>query len=477
MRNEVERIEPGSFEPDQHFYPKVLNAHLHPMVSYFLSLSTTQLVERHCHLNPLVSSERLTDILTTPGKHFHWGGSDLFYVTTEHGNRRMVVLETNSCPSGQKSMPSRGDSDEYRGYKALLNDSFLPLLKKKRLPEGELAVLYDKNYMECSGYAAALADLTNEPVYLIPHVKGESLWVSFENGVMFINRDDQEPIPIRAALRYVTQSPWDRIPVSTKTFIYNSVLVCLSGGRNKLVASKAYEMFNSETESDGLSILTPKTVRDVSKIEVPLWVERFKGYAVVKNPYSNAGQGVYTITSEKELDDFMSINHDYDQFIVQSLIGHYQWSSTQNEGRYYHIGTVPSKKNHIYVADFRMMVYSTSSGYRPCALYARKARMPLSPEIKAGSSSWDMLGTNLSVKEVDGAWASDTSRLMLMDRKDFNSIGIGIDDLIEGYIQTILSISAIDKMAENLINKNKRFKKKLFSSLDPDPALLREVME
>ena len=39
--------------------------------------------------------------------------------------------------------------------------------------------------------------------------------------------------PVRAALRYVTQKPWNRIPALTKTFMYNPVLACLAGGRNK----------------------------------------------------------------------------------------------------------------------------------------------------------------------------------------------------------------------------------------------------
>lgn len=33
-----------------------------------------------------------------------------------------------------------------------------------------------------------------------------------------------------------------------------------------------------------------------------------------------------------------------------------------------------------------------------------------------------MLGTNLSVKE-DGKWSTETNRLLLMDRKDFNQLG------------------------------------------------------
>ena len=34
-------------------------------------------------------------------------------------------------------------------------------------------------------------------------------------------------------------------------------------------------------------------------------------------PYSNAGQGVYTILTAAELDAFMSLPHHYDKFIVQ----------------------------------------------------------------------------------------------------------------------------------------------------------------
>lgn len=474
MTNAFEIIEPGQFEPANHFYDKALNAQMHSMVSYFLSLSQQQMVERYIHMNPKVSYDKLESILKQPTRHFFWGGADLFYVTTAAGNRKMIVLETNSCPSGQKSMPSMNDSDEYRGYKQLIENSFLPQLKKRRLPSGVLAVIYDKNKMEASGYAATLADLTQEAVYLVPYMNDAPEPCHFKDGVLTLNHKTT-PIPVRACFRYVTQQPWNRIPVSTKTFIYNSTLVCLSGGRNKLIANKAYEFYNSEIAETGLAINTPKTIRDVSKLEVPLWVERFGGYAVVKVPYGNAGQGVFTITSENELKDFMEKEHHYDQFIVQSLIGHYNWSSSSHTGKYYHIGTLPNKKNDIFVADLRVMVYSTPNGFLPCALYARKARKPLAANIESAESSWDILGTNLSIKKGKNNWDSDTARLMLMDRRDFNTTGIGIDDLIEAYIQTVLSITAIDHMAQNFLNSKNQFRKKLFSSMDSDQKLINEI--
>ena len=283
-----------------------------------------------------------------------------------------------------------------------------------------------------------------------------------------------QAIPIRAAFRYVTQKPWNRIPITTKTFIFNSTLVCLAGGRNKLVANKAYEIFNTELDQSGLGILMPETIKDVSKLEIPLWVKKFGGKAVIKDPYSNAGQGVYTITSEEELEEFLAGEYTYDQFIVQSLIGHYNWSSTSTQGKYFHIGTVPNKKGNIYIADLRVMVYSSPKGFFPCAVYARRARAPMTSALT--TSSWDVLGTNLSIKKGANEWTSDTNRLMLMDRKDFNSLGIGIDDLIEAYIQTILTVVAIDKMAQTLVSKSGQFRSKLFKSLDNDEQLIREIL-
>ena len=46
-----------------------------------------------------------------------------------------------------------------------------------------------------------------------------------------------------------------------------------------------------------------------------------------------------------------------------------------------------------------------------------------------------MLGTNLSHTKDTGEWTTDTNRLILMDRRDFNKLGLGLDDLIEAYIQ------------------------------------------
>jgi len=472
-------IMPGSFEIENHFYIKVLNAQLHSMVGYFMNLENTRIINRYCHLNPQVTGETLLTILQYQPKYLRWAGADLFHVTTERGHRKMLVVETNSCPSGQKSMPLVDESMEMGGYQQLLQRTFIPLLKqKKRLPPGCLAVIYDKNYMEASGYAAALAELMHEPVYLAGFYDGDpDPSVRFaQGGVMEVRDAKGEWQSVRAAFRYVTQRPWNRIPVETRTLLFNPIIACLAGGRNKLVAAKAYELYNADLAGLGLKINTPETILDVFFDEIPLWVHRFGGHAVVKNPYSNAGQGIYTITNERELDDFMGTEQRYQKFIVQSLIGNSQWSTNGSEGKFYHVGTVPTKRNNIYVADVRMMVSSGAEGFRPVAIYARRAEKPLESRITEGSRSWEMLGTNLSYRKEDGTWGSDISRLKLMDRKDFNMLGISLDNLIDGFIQTVLAMIAIDKMAINLMGTKGKFKRKLFYSLNSDEQLLNEIL-
>lgn len=374
-------------------------------------------------------------------------------------------------------MPLLNDNQEQGGYRMLVERTILPMIhKRKKSQEAAVAVIYDKNHMEASGYAHAMADALKRPVHLVYFGADEKdPPVRISDGKVWIRDAANEWKPMDVVFRYLTQRPWNRLPIHSKTLIINPIIACLAGGRNKMVASKAYDLFNAEIEGSGLEIITPETIWDVSKNEVPLWVRKMGGQAVVKNPYSNAGQGVYTIVNEQELEKFMSLDFRYERFIVQSLIGNYQWSSTTTKGKFYHLGTMPSKLGNSYVTDTRMMVSATDSGIKPLAIYSRKAKSPLRDVLEDGVDSWDILGTNLSLKLDGGGWDSDTNRLLLMDRRDFNKLGLGLDDLIDAYLQTVLSVIAIDKMAQNLINSKGRLKSRLFQSLDDDPALLSEI--
>lgn len=471
------RVSPGSFESELHFYPRVLNAQIHPLVRFFLGLDNERIAARYAHLHPQVPVEAIREHLATRTQYFRWGGADLFHAADARGGRRMCVIETNSCPSGQKSIPRTEESQEQAGYRRLLEEVFVPLLKRRGLPNGTVAVLWDKNWMEVSGYAAVLADLIGEDVFLVPCFDGDpEPWtrLNAERRTIEIRTPEGEWIEVRAAFRYVTQRPWNRIPPLTRTLVFNPVLVCLAGGRNKMLAAKAYDLQNASLRDSGLRIEAPETIWDVSRREIPLWVERMGGCAVVKNPYSNAGQGVWTVTSPAELEHVMELDHRYDQFIVQQLIGNVGWSSRGRRGPIYHLGTVPTKKLQTFVADLRFMVGCGPNGFFPCSIYARRARKSL--EAVAPQNSWDVLGTNLSFKNPDGTWNTESERLVLMDARDFNRLGIGLDDLIDAYVQTVLSVTAIDAMAARLVTTRGRFGRKLFASINPDASLVAEVL-
>lgn len=523
-------ILPGRFEPAAHFYPRVLNAVMHSTVAQFFQLGPRRIAQRYAATHAGVSEASVADALAYQPQHFLWAGCDTFHVMTGDGHRVAVVIETNSCPSGQKSMPLLDGCDEQGGYRRLVTSTFARVLRASgaqvtapavpaadeaaaaddaalRLDaagvdgtlrgstggsEGVLAVIHDKNHMEASGYASAIADAMGEAVYLSemfltdpdPPVRWD------DEHRMHVRDSDGKWLRVRACMRYVTQRPWTRIPLKSRTPMLNGVLPCIAGGRNKLVAAHAYEEFNAALSSAGssLRIRTPATVRDVSKVDVPAHVRAMGGTAVVKVPYGNAGQGVYTITSSGELDAFMSEAHHYDRFIVQQLVGHPAWSTHvpthASSDMYHHVGTVPDVKGRVYVADVRVMVGASDAGLIPMAMYARRARDPLTDALaptdelgraRGGASSWGMLGTNLSVMTADLTWGTESERLVMMDSKDFATLGLGLDELIDAYVQTVLAVTAIDRMCARLLTPSGDFDVEAFTRMNDDPTLLSEI--
>ncbi|KAG4079761.1 hypothetical protein HA402_014892 [Bradysia odoriphaga] len=474
------KVNEGEFDPVKHFYPRAVNAEIHSLIETFLSMGNDRIVARYTNLNPRVKPEVLKNILSYIPSHFQWAGSDLFNVTTASGQRQMIVIETNSCPSGQKSMPFLSKTCEgnaQRGYRRVIEAAFENQLSKADPSMGGLAVICDKNMMECSGYAAVLADVAKEKVWICEWFMNETdpdaKWI---DGVLYIRDSHKVWHPIRACFRYLTQKPWNRFPIKTKTVVVNEIISCIAGGRNKIMAAIAYDQYNCELAGTGLSIRTPQTISNVNRCKIPFYIKSMGGRGVLKIPYSNAGQGVYTITNKIELKDFMSQSYHYDKFLVQSLVGKAGWSSKKRSNNYFHVGTIPNKNNNIYVTDIRLMITGSKQGFCPVCIFARKAKTPLSTELSADVNSWEMLGTNLSLQSHNGTWSTDTTRLILMDQHDFSQLGLSIDDLIDAYIQTVLAVTGIDRMAKKLL-ANGEFDYKLFKRLNPDNALIDEIRQ
>ena len=473
----IERFEPGTFEPERHFYPRTQNAQMHALVQSFMKMPLSSMVLRYCHLHPAVDRDVLTEVMCTEPRILRWSGSDILNVSSEEGIKRKLVIETNSCPSGQKSFPLLDDDQEEGGYRQVIEHTFLPMIKsvlRKAPDEAVLAVLYDKNHTESSGYAQVMANASGRAVYLIPapHEDPER-FLAVRDRELFMRHPDGER-PIACAWRYVTQRPWTRVPFNLKTPILNPIAACLAGGRNKAMAAKAFEMANGELRESGLAIDAPETYTNVSRDMVPLLIEQLGGKAVVKIPYLNAGQGIFTIVNAAELEEFMASSSDYDEYVVQQLVGNVEWSSQSRDGKLFHIGTIPNSKGHIFAFDLRVMVSWQKDQYRPVAMYARRARKPLERELHDGASSWEVLGTNLSRKEGTG-WTTEPNRLLMMDRRDFSKLGLGMDDLIDAYVQAVLCHRAIDVLGAKLVKRGGGFRRDLFKSLIHDPSLLDEI--
>ncbi|CAF3084785.1 unnamed protein product [Rotaria sp. Silwood2] len=458
----ADRHQPGSFSAENHFYPEALNKFLCSEVKAFLKLGNELIAQRYCYLHPTTNYNRLYTLMNTRPSLLQLSGTDLLHVTDQNQQKQIILIETNSCPSGQKSMPTDTYVDNDSGYHKFVRLTFLTAVKKAQqsnrlLENGYLAVVYDKNPIENLGYATAMADVFGETVYSVEfHSCDSDPPVKFIDQIMFVRDSNSKWLPIRAAFRYITQTPWLCIPVQSKTLIINPIIACLAGGRNKNIADYAYQVFNKEYEPFGLRIRTPHTIRNVLKSDVPRLIESLGGHAVVKVPYSNAGQGVFTITNKQESEKFMQMPEYYEKYIVQSLVGSSKWirgNKVLNTKDYYHIGMRPINRKEVFVADLRMQVCGTEIGFQPLAIYGRRAAVPLSDQLGEDDDSWLVLGTNLSCKDGDGKWRTETDRLVVMDSNGWNQLGLTMDDLIDGYVQAVLATTAIDCLAQQLINQ------------------------
>jgi hypothetical protein len=473
--NLIKIIIPGIFNESDYLYDCVLNKKMHKIVEYFFSLNKKDYVDIYCkkYHSIYINKTLLYKMLLYKPKYFHWSGVDLLNINNfDHNNiNNMIILETNSCPSGQKSMPNIIPGLGYENLMKTFMNIVNNLSKQKKIPDGVLAIIYDKNYLEVSGYAKKLANISNENIYLIESYNNDkNQSIKWENdGIMYIFDNYGKWIKVRAVFRYVTQQPWNRIPINSKTFIFNSILSCIAGGRNKLLAHKAYEeLNNNELLNSGLKIRIPSTICDVTINDIDSIIKDMNYRAVIKIPYSNAGQGVFTIHDIEEYRECVKniIETKYEKFIIQELIDS--------------VGTIPLN-NDIYVWDLRFMIRSSEDGYKPLALYARKAEDPLISNKNKNfgkniKSSRKMYLTNLSKKVEENKWNTATERLIILDEENFEKLGINLEDLVDGYIQAVLATIAIDKMAVKLwCIENKTFNKKLFNELNNDIGLEKEM--
>ncbi|KRX71541.1 Chromosome transmission fidelity protein 18 -like protein [Trichinella sp. T6] len=455
LKKFIEIIEPNhEATAREHFYPEVINAKLHPVVRELMNLSNEEIARRYCLQHPEVDHNVLLQIMKTSSKYYRWAGADLIRTVNLNGEERMAVIEMNSCPSGNKSVPFLDWG--YQGYRRVMEHAFLPYLNDANLPAGGcLAVLYDVEKQRKESYA-----LRTEFAAVHALDSGRRVRIgSFDRSV----GSRASIVPLRDS-QTVAQIAVDQQDVGDES----------AGGRNKLVAAKAYQRFNELHQASGLKINVPYTVTDVTLEGIQEYAVKMNHQLVVKVPYSNCGVGVFTITCEAELQRFMETAHTYDKYIVQGIISHPAWRKSGCPNQLFHVGCRPSfDPDNRYVADLRFMVCAGPAGWMPVAIYCRRAAEPLTAHCPPGRS-WDILGTNLSTG-ADGTSGTDTSRLILVDDRNFGDMQLGLDQLVECYVQTVLAASAVDAQCQRLLPERSRFDLSLFLELDNDKSFISEV--
>jgi hypothetical protein len=430
----------------RHYYPKVGEQSLHPTAKRFFSLSMDDKVALYRRRHPLADPTALKRLISYQPKYSFWIGNDFFPIY--HDSRsELALLESNSCPSGNKSLPVTNTG--YNNYQFLIEKSFLPQLKKRKLPNGKLAVIYDTNPMENEYYAQTIARLTGEEVILYYRHPAEPHRVIYRDEQLYLLHQGL-PVPIRGVFRYLTQYPWKVFRAKTTTFVFNPIEVCLSGGRNKLMANRAYRNFNGIFGAQGLAINYPHTVSypDKESLEKKIKETGYRG--VIKIPYLNKGQGVFTICGSGDWQRYLRCTSDSltKDYLFQNLLGN-ETCSTDRKKR--HRFTRPDHNGNQYIYDLRMMCCSTAAGIVPVSAYARRSRDPVNRKTAdPDRDSWNLFGTNISVRNSDGSFGTDPDRLLSLSGEEFPLLQLDLVDLTDAYFQTVFSMVAIDQLAISL---------------------------
>ncbi len=347
-------------------------------------------------------------------------------------------------------MPRLHGESPSGGYQRLI-DTLFPTTGHA----GSLAVLYDKNPQEVRAYAATLAEMSGRAVHLVPIFSGAVDEVlKFTSGAMQV-RGPEGWVTITAALRYVTDQPWLSLPLRSTSVLLNPLSACLSGGRNKHLASVAYQRFTETWNDSHLAIRFPSTQSGLTTEQAAAAIASAGHRGIIKTPYGHAGEGVFPIVSADGLTRWLAEVDENRGWVVQELIAEDHLTAHAEYG------------GSARIYDLRLLVAAGSEGFRPIAGFARQARSELAFPLQQKAVR-DQLVTNLSYRDTRGEWATDTSRVVPLDETHFESLMLTLDDLVEAYVQSVMSVVAIDQLATSLSDDRDRFDLAAFHALNDD---------
>ncbi len=460
----------ANIAPEDLYASRALKTTYAPEVQRFLKMSPQAMVACYRKRYPEVKQDFLEQAIRYQPRYFRYGGADLFRVYNRHTQKtEMVLIEINSVPGGLSNTPEL-KNPVYQKFAHFFMETLgkTPFASKR---EGVLAVLSHGQRMDPLGIAQAIARKAKEPVHLITHEKDKPLhqqpWrVDASSGGLFIQTKDALWHKVRGAVSLLgPSSMFASQPLSvSQGVLIDPPMVHRAGGVEKARANEAYRAFNMEalhSQKAGSNplIRTPKTYQ-VSREEVHALVNEMGSSAVVKLPDGNGGDGIWMLRHERDMAKFLKETEESatstpsQKYIVQELILPMPWASlSKKPADRYNRGTVPDRQNmKRYVYDMRMLVAPLNGVWRPLGLLGRQAPTPIpTPDTISDKTSpqtiWNVLGTNLSRKSPQG-WFFREQGLMVFDKKGYTPTGLTLDDLVEGYFQSIFAMQAIDKQLQ-----------------------------
>lgn len=134
--------------------------------------------------------------------------------------------------------------------------------------------------------------------------------------------------------------------------------------------------------------------------------------------------------------------------------------------------------NHLYACTIRIIACSLPSGFKMTAIRGARAPEPFASicsETNRSPTSTKTLNEDAYITNI-GTDDRSASRLVILDDAAMRGLAIGIDDIVDGFIQTVFSIHAIDAMCKRLTTSDGELNLQLLKELNPDPQLLAELM-
>lgn len=403
-----------------------------------LASSHAALVSAWLRAKPGCDPHQLTTLLGVGAQEFRLSGVDLMPMRSSDGSLTFRVLELNSAPGFAYCMP---------GLDAWTH-AYVPTIRAlaEGLDETDLAGLAllteSKIPVETDGFGLCLERFTGRPAWVLGPPEIEQAEQAPTDGGVRMRIGSRE---VRGGLRYLHAKPWMRLPPTAVGHFRNGTAIDLKGGRDKVAAHRAFAAFEAAMAPAGLRIDTPRSwiIDDAAAlVEALAALVEQESWGVSKIRDGNSGFGI----------DFFDPSRVTDRawprfpFVIQEMLSPPALAPDGCPGL---LGARcrGDTDNARYAFDLRAVVHHTLGGFRPLALYGRRAATPLA-SLRPGTVTAAALDAALKVNiavSTGGGFRLELERLLIGDAVGWHSMGLSVDDARRAMVQAMLATAAVDR--------------------------------